>query len=188
SFHPKCRNAIRKALKSGVEITPATDPELLDQFHNSYAAMCKRKGAPMIEKKSVVDGMKRLIEKNHVLLFVERYAGQISNMVLVDTLGLPCYMLGTRTAASVEGKVPSHAQAVLYEVMRYLRDQRKIYYDLGGCEGPRPVQGHPNYGVWRFKYGFRGTYVEFLPYFRKARGPITRCLLNLAHRVRGDYM
>ena len=106
-------------------------------------------------------------------------------MVVADVLGVPCYVLGTRTEANVKGEVPGAAQVMHYEIMKRMRDRGKKYYDLGGCEGPVPIEGHPNYGVWRFKYGFGGTFVKFLPYFRKNRGP-TRKVLDAAHRYRGD--
>jgi len=186
SFGSTCRNLVRKALKSDAKIAPAADTALLEQFHTSYLAMCRRKNIAGQDSRCVIDGMKALIEKNRVSLFLESYAGRIANMALVDTLGVPCYMLGTQTEAAVNKEVPSHAQALQYGIMKFMRDRGKVLYDLGGCEGPEPQKGHRNYGVWHFKHGFRGEYVDFLPYRRKPLRSLMGPLLNLAHRLRGD--
>lgn len=186
SFADVCRNRIRKAIKRGCTVSVSTDPSLLEHFYQAHVNTCRRKGAPQVARKSLVEGLAPLLRKGHVLLFTECYGGRAANMVIVEALGIPCYRLGTRTEASLRGEVTSAAQVLHYEAMKHFRDQGKTFYDLGGCEGPDPVEQHPNYGVWRFKHNFRGVYVEFLPYLRKARGPVTRGLLGLARRVRGD--
>lgn len=188
SFERSARNKIRKAQKSGAVISISNDYRLLEEFYDAYLHMAARKRAPIPPKVLVGQGLKPLIEQGYALLFTESYAGRISNMVVVDTLGIPCYVLGTRTKANVSGEVPGAAQALHFEIMKTLRNRGKKYYDLGGCEGPTPVEGHPNYGVWRFKYGFQGPFVQFLPYFRKARGPFTRSLMDFVHRLRGDFV
>lgn len=188
AFEPSARNKIRRAQKAGVQISTSNDMVLLEQFYNAYRAMSERKQAPIEARTLVVDGLKPLIEAGHARLFAETYDGQVSNMAIVDVLGLPCYVLGVRTEANVRDEVPGAAQALHYEIMRVLRNEGKKYYDLGGCEGPTPIAGHPNYGVWRFKYGFQGSYVRLLPYFRKTRGPLSRPVLDFVHRLRGDYI
>jgi len=188
SFGQKCRNLVRKALREGVEIQRSENPELLEEFYASYLSMCERKNVANVSRANVVDGMKPLIRKGHAELYVENYSGRAANMVIVDALGIPCYMLGTRTAAAVRDRLPSRSQAVQFEIMRRMRDRGKVLYDLGGCEGPEPIEGHPNYGVWHFKHSFAGQYVDFLPYCRKYRGRVAGSLLTLAHGLRGDYV
>ena len=186
SFSKSCRGTVRRAIKDGADVVIGSGAESLDEFYEPYAETCRRKGAPVVPRETVVDGMAPLVRDGKVLLCHESYAGTKANIVIVDALGVPTYLLGTRTQASVDGEVPSSAQVLQYEIMKHLRDNGKRYYDLGGCEGPTPEKGHPNYGVWRFKHGFRGQYVEFMPYYRKTRGVFSRMLLKLARRLRGD--
>ena len=47
--------------------------------------------------------------------------------------------------------------------MRYLRDQGKTHYDLGGVPGPEPVEGHSSFTVWRFKREFGAPFVSSVP-------------------------
>jgi hypothetical protein len=186
-FERSARNKIRKAQRAGVEVVESRDYALLDDFYESYLDMCRRKRAPVQPEALVGQGLRPLIERGHATLFVERYPDGVANLVVVDTLGTPCYVLGTRSKANVRGQVPGAAQALHYEAMKALRDRGHRFYDLGGCEGPVPIEGHPNFGVWRFKYGFGGEFVRFLPYMRKVRGPFEG-VLHLAHVLRGDFV
>jgi hypothetical protein len=187
SFKSEYRNRIRKAQKAKVVVEVTRDRSLLDPFAEAYVEMVSRKGAPKQPKDQVGSGLVPLLERGYAEIFVERYGDDFANMLIVDMLGIPVYALGTRSKAHVDGKMPGAAQVLHFEVMRILRERGHRWYDLGGCQGPVPIEGDPNYGTWRFKYGFRPEFVRFLPYFRKIRGPFNRAL-ELAHRVRGDYV
>lgn len=181
------RNKIRKAQRSGATVEVSNDYTLLDDFYDAYIDMCQRKSAPVQPEALVGRGLRPLIERGHALLFTERYEAGVANMVIVDTLGVPCYVLGTRSRANVKGEVPGAAQIVQYEIMRTMRDRGAVWYDLGGCEGPVPIDRHHNFGVWRFKYGFGGRFVRFLPYLRKIRGPMAG-VVQMTHMLRGDFV
>lgn len=187
SFDRSARNKIRKALRSGAKVNVSDDFTLLDDFYAAYLDMCERKRAPVQPEALVGRGLRPLIEKQRALLFTEVYPQGISNMVIVDTLGVPCYVLGTRSPANVRGDVPGAAQVLQYEIMKVMRDRGHTWYDLGGCEGPVPVEGHHNFGVWRFKYGFQGEFVRFIPYMRRVRGPFKK-VAHVAHMLRGDFV
>lgn len=187
SFSKSCRNEVRRALKRDVVLETSAGPGMLERFHADYVEMCRRKGAPEMEPRFIVDGMRPLLEAGQAALLSASFQGTVAGMAIADLLGMPCYMLGTRSTANVAGGMPSAGQVVQFEFMRRMRQARKVYYDLGGCEGPEPQEGHPNYGVWKFKHGFQGEFVRFLPYHRKARGSVSGALLKVIHRLRGDY-
>ncbi len=187
SFKPEYRNRIRKAKKNGVEIITTKEEHFLRAFYQAYVEMGARKKAPVPAEVMIGRALRPLIARGEVEIFVERYQEKVANMLIVDTLGIPCYVLGTRSEAHVQGQVPGAAQVLHYEIMRSLRDRGHRYYDLGGCEGPVPAKDHPNYGVWRFKHGFRGEYVRFVPFMRKIQRPLGR-ILTRVHVLRGDYV
>jgi hypothetical protein len=188
SFSAKARNKIRKAQKGGAVVEISKDYSLLDDFYEAYLDMGERKSAPIPPKRFVGEGLVPLLDAGVALLVTESYQDKVSNMVIVDALGIPCYALGARTKANVLGEVPGAAQVLHYEVMKMLRARKKAYYDLGGCEGPIPIEGHPNFGVWHFKHAFSGRFVRFLPYYRKVRGSLLRPVMDAVHRLRGDYV
>ena len=185
SFNASTRSKIRKALRAGATVAPSHDYSLLDDFYTAYEEMCERKGFGLESEDIIATGLRPLLEAGRALLFVERYPEGIGNMVIVDALGVPCYQLGTRSSANVRGEVRGAAQFVQYEIMKAMRDRGSSLYDLGGCEGPEPIEGHPNYGVWRFKHGFRGQFVRFLPFMRRTRAALQHPL-HVLHAVRGD--
>ena len=187
SFKSEYRNRIRKARKAGVEVVATRDFSLLEPFADAYVEMITRKGAPAQPRDQIGRGLRPLVEKGHAEIFVETYGDDFANMLIVDMLGIPVYALGTRSKKHVDKKVPGAAQVLHFEIMRALRERGHKWYDLGGCQGPVPIDTDPNYGTWRFKYGFRPEFVRFLPYFRKIRGPFTKPL-EMAHRARGDYL
>jgi hypothetical protein len=187
SFGQQPRNRIRKAKKDGAEVFRSRDPALLELFYESYLGTVDRKNIRgVLDRRQVIEGMTPLLERGRALIFGEKYGEVISNMIIVDPLGTPCAMLASRTRANVEGKVASCAQLVHFEAMRAMRERGHRWYDFGGCEGPVPIESHPNFGVWRFKHAFKGSFVSFIPSLRKIRGELTESLLTLLHRHRGD--
>lgn len=186
SFKPETKRKIKQAEKAKVEIEETRDPGILELFYENYLETVERKGAPLYPRGHVVEGLRPLLADGRLMVLTARYGGVLANILIVDALGVPEYMLGTRTHDSVLRAVPPAGHVLQYEAMRRMRDLGKRYYNLGGAEGPRPIPGHPNYGVWRFKAGFRGEYVDFLPAFRKSFGVRSGRVLTLLHHLLGD--
>jgi hypothetical protein len=186
SFASKARNKIRKAEKDGARVVVSRDPRLLEDFHQAHLDMKARKSAPIPPRILIAEGLIPLLEREEALLVTESYGDRIANMAIVDALGVPCYTLGARTRAHAAGELAGAAQIVHYELMKRFRDRGGRYYDLGGCEGPVPIEGHSNYGVWRFKHAFNGIFVKFMSDYRKTRA--LRRYLDPVHRYRGDYV
>jgi len=187
SFASDCRSHIRKARKEGATVEAATDVSAFEEFWQATLAMVERKQAPGIPRSHLVDGLSELWRAGHVQLFRSLFGGRTANLAVTDTLGIPTDIAAARAPASVGGAVPSGGgQLLQFEIMRRMRDQGRVWYDLGGCEGPEPVEGHPNFGVWKYKSRYKGAYVQFLPWFRKARNRVAGRFLAAVHRMRGD--
>lgn len=186
SFKPEIKRKIRQAEKAHVHIESTQDHRILEIFHQNYLETVERKGAPLYPRGHIVEGLRPLLADGRIVVLTARYDDVLANILVLDALGIPEYMLGTRTHESVLRAVSSAGHILQYEAMRRMRDLGKPFYNLGGAEGPRPIPGHPNYGVWRFKAGFQGVYVDFLPYFRKSFGARSERVLNLLHRLLGD--
>jgi hypothetical protein len=185
SFKTEFRNRIRKARSQGVSVETSSDRAHLEAFYWSYLEMSERKGVSRPPRDWFGDSLLRLIRDDDARIYIERYGDQVANMLILDMRGTPCFISGTRSDAHVQQKVFGASQVLHFEVMRALRTMGHRFYDLGGCEGPMPIEGHPNFGVWNFKHGFHGEYVRFLPYFRKVQRPF-RSLMESVHQLRGD--
>jgi hypothetical protein len=187
SFASDCRSHVRKAAKEGAHFEPAAGESAFEEFWAATEAMVERKSAPTQGRRALVEGMVPLWRAGQVQLFRAGYGGRVANMAITDTLGIPTDIAAARSPENVRGELPSAGQFLQFCVMKRMRDQGRVWYDLGGCEGPEPVEGHPNYGVWKYKSRYKGTYVTFLPWYRKARSALARRVLGLVHRWRGDY-
>ncbi len=186
SFKQEIKRKIKQAEKAKVQLEVSKDPRILEVFYQHYLETVDRKGAPLYPRGHVVDGLEPLLADGRVMVLTASYDGVLANLLVLDVLGVPEYMLGTRTSDSVTRAVPPAGHILQLEAMRRMRALGKRYYNLGGAEGPKPIPGHPNYGVWRFKAGYQGVYVDFLPYFRKAFRPRSERVLELVHRLLGD--
>ena len=176
SFKAEYRNRIRKMRKQGAEIDRSWSLDTLEDFAGGFADMTVRKNIKAVPTDQVGRSLAPLLELGHCEMFTEKYGDRAANMVIIDALGTPTYALGTRSRSHVRGDIPGAAQLVHFEIMRSLRDRGLRYYDLGGCQGPTPIETDPNYGTWRFKYGFRPVFVRFIPYQRKIRAGLQGAL------------
>jgi lipid II:glycine glycyltransferase (peptidoglycan interpeptide bridge formation enzyme) len=58
-------------------------------------------------------------------------------------------------------------------MIRALKKMGLKTYDMGFCPGPVPVDDHPAFNIWRFKYRFGGKYVQYMPVYGKKLKPLT---------------
>ncbi len=185
SFNKNNRTQIRRALRADVVVEEDSTPARLDEFFAAYEAMTARKELDSLPRGHIVDGLRPLLEAGHARLYVARYGDVVADMTVTDVLGVPTYMLAVRALTNLDGAHPPAARALHYRIMGRLRDEGHAYYDLGGSPGPAPREGHPNYGVWRYKASYRGTFIWHLPRYRKARSGLVRKLLLPVHRLTG---
>jgi hypothetical protein len=179
SFGEKCRRDVRKGLREGATVRHLEDLPSLASFCEAHTRMRDRKN--LTEKVPSVNYavLRPMFEKGDLLIFGVFVADVLRNMAMVDSMGIPRYMYGASTDALFEKGLPPTGQPLHYEIMRWLRERGKIYYDLGGSPGPVPEEGHTNFTVWRFKHEFAGEFVRTVPVHRRSIGVIGS-LLNVA--------
>jgi hypothetical protein len=182
SLGKKCRRDVRKGIREGVVVRAMETAEELKLFIDTHREMCLRKDLPAWSQ-ARYEGLPPLFERGDVRVFASSYNAQVCNMALIESLGIPRYLLGATTAAAFEKGVPPTGQVLHYAIMQWFRDRGARYYDLGGSPGPEPQEGHPNYTVWRFKHEFGGTYAYWVPYHRRPLGAAGGLLTKLARRL-----
>jgi hypothetical protein len=162
SYRPRVRRDVRRAQREGVLVQSTSREDRLSGFHEDYRKLFLRKRLECMPPGFFSHGMAKALENGSARLFFSVQQGVILNYALVSTVGLPRYLFGASTDASRAKDRPPGGQILHHEIMRYFRDRGFKWYDWGGSPGPVPVRGHPNYGVWRFKAAFGGTYVTQL--------------------------
>ena len=176
---------MRSALRKGVSVTGCQSGEPLEVFFKSHTQMSIRRNLRPLTPPQF-DAIRILCLHGGLRAFVAHYNGDICNIMLVDTLGVPRERWATVTEAGVQPGVPATIQVLRFEIMKWLRDRGQRCYDLGGAPGPEPVEGHPNYSVWRLKHEFGGRFVSFLPRHFRSLGLKGKFLVGVARRLGYD--
>lgn len=170
-FAKNVRRDVRKALREGVEVEPSLDERDFEGFAGAYETMTRRKELAVHPEGFSREVLLPLARRGQGELFVARFRGEARNFVYVSRLGDPIYHWGALAAAGQEPGCPPTGQVTQFAVMSRFRALGKKTYDLGGSPGPVPEPGHPNYGVWRFKHAFGGSYVRYVGSWRKVLRP-----------------
>jgi CelD/BcsL family acetyltransferase involved in cellulose biosynthesis len=183
SLSSKCRRDVRKGMREGVTVEMSRSPMALDYFYQCYRELCARKGLDYVSEAYIRHGVAPCMEAGLAAVFSSKLNGNVCNMALVSLTGRPSYWLGASTQEALSSKTPT-GQALHFGVMQQLRAMGRTIYDLGGSPGPVPQQGHPNFGVWQFKYEFGGQYVTYLDRFERVLRPGMDRMLSLGLRFR----
>jgi hypothetical protein len=183
SLSPKCRRDVRKGLREGVKVEMSRSPQVLDDFYRHYLQICARKGLDHVSEAYIRQGVASCMEAGLAAVFSSILGGKVCNMALVSLTGRPSYWLGASTQEALSSRTPT-GQALHFGVMQHLRSMGRKIYDLGGSPGPMPQQGHPNFGVWQFKYEFGGEYVTYMDRFERVLRPGMDQILSFGLRLR----
>lgn len=166
SVSKNCRRDIRRAMRDGVVVESTQSADELEQFYDAYRQLCILKMLDYASPAFLVRGIGRILGRGAVRLFRASYGGSILNWALVSTVGIPRYLYGASPPSTRDKTLPPTGQILHYEIMRWQREHGAKLYDWGGSFGPVPQRDHRNYGVWRFKHSFGGTFVYHLGHWR----------------------
>lgn len=169
------RHDIRKCMKSSVKVIRHDAPtnQLLEKFWNLYSNISDHKGFSSLPKERFIKEVFGLMEAKQASLFEYIYNDEVINMTFASTFGIvaPLYG-GTNYHYNNIIDCPSVGHLAQWTIILYLKSIGSKKYDMGFCPGSVPVENHPRYSIWRFKFGYQGDHVEFLPTFGKALNPI----------------
>jgi peptidoglycan pentaglycine glycine transferase (the first glycine) len=185
SFSRNCRRDVRKAEREGLSVEHGDDPSLLETFYDQHSAMYRRKGLTFPLRGPFMRSSERAMRCGLIRIYWARFAGRIVNMALVSRFGVPMFTKGASIASVLDEPVPPSGQLLHFEIMRRLRGEGFREYDLGGSPGLEPVEGHPNYPVWRFKRGFGGAFHQDLGVYYATLDRMKQRIVSLARGVHG---
>ena len=171
----KTRYEVRQGLKSDIQITCIEDPdrEIIEQFWDLYKLLGENKGFRLYPEQKFKEELFLLLETGIAVLFVATYLDTIINMSIASNFGIVSYLHGAINPEfkKLEG-CPSPGQLAQWSMITEMKKRDAHMYDMGFCPGPIPDNSHPAYNIWRFKYGFGGTHVQFLPTYGKILHPV----------------
>ncbi len=173
NFEEKTRYNIRLAEKKGVKIEDESNLDGVQKFYNMYKETAERDNF-LIHPFSYYKSLKKfLIDKGLAKVFVAYYKGVPIASVFIFTFGdRVTYMYGASTD-EYRNVMPNHA--LHWHVIGWAKKAGFKKYDLWGIPA-NPTEGHPLWGVYRFKKGFRGKVMKFIGVYDL---PFNRFMYNL---------
>jgi lipid II:glycine glycyltransferase (peptidoglycan interpeptide bridge formation enzyme) len=161
SFKPKCRYNTRLASRRGVEVTavPMTDANIATMY--SLMAATRERAGFFLRSERYFRGYWELqAASGQAQLFFASWQGQVLAGVFATYVGRHAwYKDGGSIKEHSELMAPHLLQ---WEVMRWLRERGVRSYDLVAVPHSSALaEGHPLYGLYRFKSGFNETITDF---------------------------
>lgn len=170
------RYEVRQGLKSEIQTCTYEEQDvgLVDQFWKQYKILVEKKGFGGYTVQQFKHEVSTLLSAGLANLYVFKYRNQIINYSIASNFGVAAYLHGAidYRFKDLEG-CPSPGQLAQWKMITNAKAQGAKIYDMGFCPGPVPLKEHPAYKIWRFKYGFGGDHVEYLPVYGKAIKPVS---------------
>lgn len=170
------RRKIRKGLDSDVEIKifETADENEINQFWKLYNYLGKKKGFTTLSEKSFKIEVRSLLNAGQGAIQVLKYNNQVINISFVTFVGMGMYYHGAVNHDVTKQKgCPSAGHMAQWQMIQHLKREGHKKYDMAFCPGPVPQKNHPLFDMWRFKFGFGGEYIRFMPIYGKVLNPLT---------------
>ncbi|MFW5803653.1 MAG: lipid II:glycine glycyltransferase FemX [bacterium] len=172
----KTRYDVKQGIKSNIVITEVTAPDntIIHRFWELYSKLGKQKNFNILKEGIFKHNVNFFLKSGLASLFVAKFGERIINISLASKIGIASYMYGAINPdfKKLEG-CPPPGHVAQWEMIKTMKRIGLKNYDMGFCPGPIPNPEHPAYQIWRFKYGFGGMHVEFLPTYVKVLKPIS---------------
>lgn len=159
SFEEKTRYNIRLSAKKGVKVSVVSGAEGADAFYKIYLETAKRDNF-LIHPVTYYQKISRIMEPNGLAQVFVAYLGEepIAAVYVFSFGSRVWYMYGASKSEHRE-VMPNHA--LHWEVIKWAKEKGYKTYDLWGIPAD-PKPGHPLWGVYRFKKGFKGRQVNLI--------------------------
>lgn len=146
----------------------------VELFWKLYKNISENKNFASYSESNFKNEVFGLIDSGIANLFVLKYDNQIINISLASNFGISSYLHGAIDPDFKKLQTcPSPGPLAQWMMMTEMKKKGLKIYDMGFCPGAIPDKNHSGYGIWRFKYGFGGDHVEFLPIYGKILTPLS---------------
>ena len=158
-FEPKFRYNIKVAEKHGVTVKDRDDEAAIDEFYDIYKVTSSRQTFiihPLSYYKKIYEV---LIKKGMGRVFTA-YSGEVPiASVIVFIFGKRVWYMYGASSNEYRNIMPNNL--IHMNVIKWARNMGAEEYDLWGIPS-NPKEGHPLWGVYRFKKGFGAQLHKFI--------------------------
>ncbi|MBN3033339.1 MAG: peptidoglycan bridge formation glycyltransferase FemA/FemB family protein [Candidatus Saganbacteria bacterium] len=159
SFEEKTRYNIRLAERKGVVVSEDVSEAGIGVFNQLYKETARRDGflvhPPLYYQKLREIMFPAGLGTN----FIAYYEGKPVAAVIILAFGKKVWYMYGASASEYRNVMPNHL--LHWEVIKWAKDRGYKEYDLWGIPA-EPREGHPLFGVYRFKKGFNGKPVKYI--------------------------
>lgn len=176
-FAPKWRYNIRLSGRKGVTIRSECTEGDLEPFYSLLKETCERDGFLVrgIDYYRVI--WRELVERGLARLFVAEYQGRPIAATLAFVFGDKAWYVYGASGNAHRNVMPNHA--LQWAMICWAKSRGCTLYDFRGVSGDVNPD-NPLYGLYRFKKGFNGDFVEFVGEFDYVLSPVFYQLWNWA--------
>lgn len=173
SFHEKTRYNIRLAGRKGVTIRDGNREDLKD-FYKIMQETGNRDNF-LIRPLEYFEKMYDCMGKDYLRVIMADYNGKpISGAIAIYYGNKVWYLYG---ASSNENRNVMPNYLVQWEMIKWALEKKCDVYDFRGVSG-HVDEHHPQYGIYKFKKGFNGDFVEFVGELYMVFKPLTNFAFN----------
>ncbi len=159
SFEEKTRYNVRLARKKGVTVREEPGARGVDIFYEIYRETSARDEF-MIHPLRYYQSIREVLFENGLgTNFIAYYKDKPVAAVIVFCFGSRVWYMYGASSSEFRNVMPNHL--LHWHVIRWAKERNYRIYDLWGVPVD-PKEGHPLWGVYRFKKGFRGRMVRFI--------------------------
>ncbi|MGB8646550.1 MAG: peptidoglycan bridge formation glycyltransferase FemA/FemB family protein, partial [Anaerolineae bacterium] len=181
AMKPKWRYNIRLAAKKGVHIEAGTEADL-PAFYDLYAETSARDGFLIRPFSYYRQVWTAFLRANLAHILLARVEGQCVAGIILFRLARRAWYFYGASRNTHRDWMPNHL--LQWEAVRWARGEGCAEYDFWGAPN-RLAEGEPMYGVYKFKMGFGGEFVERIGAFDYV---VNRPLYYLYAVVRPRYL
>ncbi|MGN0620366.1 MAG: lipid II:glycine glycyltransferase FemX [Porcipelethomonas sp.] len=176
-FHKKWRYNIRLAERKGVECR-ICGTEALDDFYELMKETGERDGFCIRSREYFSRMIKSL--GNHCRLYMCYFNGEpLSGAISVQYAGKTCYVYGASTS-KMRNLMPNYLMQ--WRMICWAAESGCDIYDFQGIPFYKD-ETHPNYGVYRFKQGFRGEVMTYAGEFTKTYSKVCSEIIEKTEKI-----
>ena len=177
SFNQKTRYNIRLAIKKGVTIREGTKEDL-EIFYNIMKETGSRDNF-FIRPFSYFEHLYDCMMPNHVKLIIAEHEGNPIAAVMPIMYGNKVWYLYGGSSNKYRNLMPNYL--LQFEMMKWGLENNCDIYDFRGVSGFKN-ENDPQYGVYRFKKGFNGDFVEFVDELYIVFNPFMNWIFNVSEK------
>ncbi|MBN2863656.1 MAG: peptidoglycan bridge formation glycyltransferase FemA/FemB family protein [Bacteroidales bacterium] len=170
------RYRIKQGTKSEMKILRIDEHDdlVINKFWEFYKDLGASKEFNLLSERNFKYMVTALLRAGEASLFLAVYKNEYVNIAMASRNGIASYMYGAINPdfEKIES-CPPPGHVTQWEMINTMKSLGLKVYDMGFCPGAVPYREHPAYDIWRFKYGFGGKHVQFMPTYGKVLNPVT---------------